>query len=78
MTTRRFYLADLKRHGREFHNLTCTRAWAEARGIDWRDFCRNGIDRDDLIARAGPGDPEVNRFLSFFELLEKAGQGEQR
>lgn len=30
----------------------CTRggrAWAERHGLDWKDFCRNGIDSETLL-----------------------------
>lgn len=54
--------------------LTSSRAWCEVNGIDWRDFCRNGVNADVLLAT---GDPLARRLVEHAAQVEEARNGQQ-
>lgn len=54
--------------------LASSRAWCEANGIDWRDFTRNGVDAEVLLAT---GDPLARRLVEHTAKIEGACNGQQ-
>lgn len=54
--------------------LASSRAWCEANGLDWRDFCRNGIAADVLLAT---DDPLARRLVEHAAKVEEARNGQQ-
>jgi hypothetical protein len=48
------------------------RAWAARQGLDWRDFVRNGIDAEQLLAT---GDGFAIALVEWARKCEAQGQG---
>jgi hypothetical protein len=49
-----------------------SRRWFESRGLDWKDYCRNGISADVLRKL---DDPISNRALAAAEAEQEASNG---
>lgn len=51
-----------------------TQRWFAVQGLDWRDFLRNGIDEEKLLAT---GDPRVAAIIAAAHREENAGSPAQ-
>jgi len=63
------HLKDAQTAGRDLFELSCTVAWFDRFGLSFREFARNGMDHEDLIAVAGD-DPELNLILDHLKLRD--------